>query len=222
MKKNAFYICLSVAASCAVMAVVDSVLQPGYAVKSAIKIVLFLTLPLLLSAKQRLPIGKVFSPHPKALLTGGILGAATFGILLLAYSLLHSYIDLSAVPAALEKSAGVTGENFLFVGTYIALCNSLLEEFFFRCFTFLQLVQTTSKRFAYLFSAAAFSVYHAGMLIGMIGPGLFLLALAALFLCGLMFNYLSSRHCTVWVSWMLHMGANLAINTIGMHLLGML
>ena len=83
------------------------------------------------------------------------------------------------------------------------------------------LLKTASKPFAYLFSAAAFAIYHAGMLIGMIGPGLFVLALAALFGCGLLFDLLDAYRKRIWVSWLVHMGANLAINAVGMKLLGM-
>ena len=44
----------------------------------------------------------------------------------------------------------------------------------------------------------------------------------ALFLCGILFNLLDARQERIWPSWLVHMGANLAINAIGMHLLGML
>lgn len=222
MKKSATYICLLGFLCCLTMILVDGVLQPGYTAKSAVKVFLFLLLPLLFSLWQKLKLTDAFRPDRKALLFSLLLGIATFAIVMAAYALLHPYIDLSSVPAALEQSAGVTKDNFLFVGTYIALCNSLLEEFFFRCFLFLGLMKNAPKPFAYLFSAAAFAVYHAGMLAGMIGPALFLLALVALFLCGLLFNYFNARHNTIFVSWLIHMGANFAINTVGMHLLGML
>lgn len=204
------------------MAIVDGILQPGYAVKSGIKIVLFLVIPFVFSAWRKLSIQESFRPDRKALLTGGCLGGATFIVVIGAYALLHPYLDLSAVPQALEESAGVTKDNFLFVSTYIAFCNSLLEEFFFRCFAFLGLAKTASKPFAYLFSAAAFAIYHAGMLISMVPPLLFILALIALFFCGIMFNFLNARRERIWVSWLVHMGANLAINIVGMILLEMI
>lgn len=221
MRKNTGNICLLGCACCVAMVLVDGVLQPGYTLKSLIKILLFLVLPLVFSLWKKLSPPKAFRPDRKAILLSSLLGFATFVIVLGAYMLLHPYINLSAVPAALEQSAGVTKNNFLYVGTYIALCNSLLEEFFFRCFLFLGLMQTGPKLFAYLFSAGAFALYHAGMLISMVGPVLFLLALSALFLCGLMFNYFNARSNTIWVSWLIHMGANLAINVVGMHLLRM-
>lgn len=222
MKKSTWTISAITVLGCVMMVLTDGILQPGYFIKSAIKLVFFFVLPLFVLRKLRLSPGEAFRPHSKALCVGGILGLATFGLILLAYALLHTWLDLSAVPAALEQSAGVTKDNFLYVATYIALCNSLLEEFFFRCFAFLGLTKSTGKSFANMFSAGTFALYHAGMLIGMLPLPLFLAALAALFLCGLLFNSLNAFHNRIWISWMVHMGANLAINTVGMHLLGML
>ena len=52
-------------------------------------------------------------------------------------------------------------------------------------------------------------------------PLLFVLMLAALFGCGLFFDLLDTKRELIWVSWLVHLFANLAINTIGMKLLGM-
>ena len=53
MKKRIAAILWVAIVSCAVMALVDGVLKPGYAIKSAIKLVMFLGLPLLLSLRDR-------------------------------------------------------------------------------------------------------------------------------------------------------------------------
>jgi len=221
LKKNTLFICITTALCCIAMTLVDGIWQPGYAIKSGIKILLFLLVPLVFSAYRKLSVTSCFRPDKTSLLTGICLGIATFAVIMVAYALLHTYIDLSAVPQALEQGSGVTKDNFLLVGTYIALCNSLLEEFFFRCFVFLGLKKSATKSFAYIVSAAAFAIYHAGMLFSMVSALLFVLALSALFFCGVLFNWLNARQERIWVSWLVHMGANLAINLIGMHLLGM-
>lgn len=203
------------------MAVVDALLQPPYFVKSAIKMILFLLIPILLAKKLRLSPFACLRNERSALLLGLGLGTGTFCIILGGYALLSPVLDLSAIPGALEKGAGVTADNFLYVGLYIALCNSLLEEFFFRGFAFLTLRQTLSGPFAWIFSAAAFAIYHAAILKGWFSPVLMLLTLSALFACGLFFNWLDSKRERIWVSWLVHLFANLAINTIGMKLLGM-
>lgn len=221
MKKDTLILCAVTAACCVLMAFIDGVVQPAYAVKSAIKIGVFLLIPLVCARVLDLSVWEALRPDKKALLTGAVLGISAFGVILGAYAGLHRYLDLSAVPAALAQT-GVTKENFLYVNTYIALCNSFLEEFFFRCFVFLGLAKRTGTAFAYLVSALAFALYHAGMLISMVALPLFLLALIALVGCGLLFNFLSHRRKRIWASWLLHMGANFAINLVGMHLLGMI
>ena len=105
---------------------------------------------------------------------------------------------------------------------YITLCNSFVEELFFRGFAFLALERAVGRRFAYAFSAAAFSVYHAAILDGWFSPLIFVLMLAGLFAGGLIFDFLADKSRTVYPSWFLHMAANLGINTIGLILFGII
>ena len=221
MKKQFWLLCTAVVFCCAVMAVVDALLQPPYFAKSAIKAGLFLLIPLLLAPRLGFSPFACLYPDKKALLLGIGLGIGTLVVILGGYALLSSFLDLSAIPGALEESVGVTADNFLYVGLYIALCNSLLEEFFFRGFAFLMLRQAFTGPFAWIFSAAAFAIYHAAIMKGWFSPVLLILTLSALFACGLFFNWLDSKWERLWVSWLVHLFANLAINTIGMKLLGM-
>lgn len=221
MKTNTRILCTVVIVCCAIMAVVDAVLQPPYFVKSAIKAGLFLLLPLFLAPRLGFSPFTCLRPDKRSLLLGIGLGIGTLAVILGGYALLSPFLDLSAIPGALEESVGVTADNFLYVGLYIALCNSLLEEFFFRGFAFLTLRQAVTVPFAWIFSAAAFAIYHAAIMKGWFSPVLMILTLSALFACGLFFNWLDSKGERLWVSWLVHLFANLAINTIGMKLLGM-
>lgn len=220
MKRKRLYICISVVVCCVMMALVDGVIRPPYFIKSAIKVLLFMAVPVIFGRIYKMNVFSIMKPEKKAVITGLILGGGTFLIVLAAYFLLAPYIDLSAVPESLSKNAGVTKENFPIVAVYIALCNSLLEEFFFRGFAFLQLKGASSTAFAMVFSSAAFALYHGGMLDGWVNPLLTALLLLALFGCGVFFNLLNLKRECVWASWLTHLFANLAINTIGMILLG--
>ena len=53
MKKTHLTVILAAIFCCAVMSLIDGVIRPGYAVKSAIKIALFLGIPVLLAVKDR-------------------------------------------------------------------------------------------------------------------------------------------------------------------------
>lgn len=220
--KTRFWLLVTViVACCLLMMLTDGIWQPGYWVKSAVKIAVFLVLPLAISPFLKLPVLEHLRPDKASMLKGGLLGLATVTVILGAYFLLGSYIDLSAVPRALEQDTGITKDNFIFVALYIALCNSFLEEFFFRGFAYLRLKEETGKTFAAVFSSALFALYHAGMLITMLNPLLYILALAALFFCGLFFIYLDRRG-NLWAAWLVHIGANIGINLIAMILLGIL
>lgn len=202
------------------MALVDGVLRPGYAVKSAIKIVLFLGCPLLLSYRFKEASCLLLLRFPrKGFLAALALGAAVYGVILGGYFLVRPFFDFSAIAGKLTQNAGVTKDNFLSVSLYISFVNSLLEEFFFRGFLFTNLGRFTTRRFAYCFSSLSFAVYHVAMMLGWFSPALFLLVMAGLTAGGMIFNYLNERMGTIYISWLVHMCANFAINTIGFMLL---
>lgn len=208
---------------CVCMALVDGVLQPNYAVKSAIKLALFLLLPALFARTDRaLQVRYLFVPNRKGLGLAALLGVGVYAVILGGYFLLKDVFDFSAVTASLTANIGVSRENFVFVALYISFVNSLLEEFFFRGFAFLTLKRVAGRRFAYLFSAAAFAVYHVAMMIGWFSLPVFGIVLVGLFAGGLIFNRLNEKSNTVYPSWVVHMFANFAINTIGFILFGII
>lgn len=216
IKKNVLAICALVLLGCAAMTLVDGVLRPPYAVKSAVKLALFLLAPLLYGyAAGKDGYRALFRIQRRALLRVLALGFGVFALILGAYFALRSVFDFSAVAALLGKNAGVTAENFLWVSLYISFVNSLLEEFFFRGFAFLVLRRYAGERFACVFSALSFALYHTAMMLGWFPPLLFLLALAGLTAGGVLFNLLDARAGTIFPSWVVHIFANLAINTVG-------
>jgi len=219
-KKAILMICLIVV-FCVLMAAVDGLFKANYFVKSIIKFILFLILPALYSLCDKdVNIKKVFIPEKKGIKPAVILGVLVYGVILGGYFLLKDVFDFSSITTSLTNNIGVTGENFIFVSLYISFVNSLLEEFFFRGFAFITLKRITGRRFAYLFSAAVFAVYHIAMMIGWFGFGMFLIVMTGLFAGGIIFNYLNEKSSTVYPSWLVHMFANFAINTIGFMLFG--
>ena len=72
---------------------------------------------------------------------------------------------------------------------------------------------------AYGFSAVLFAAYHIAMMIGWFGFGLNALVLLGLTAGGLIFNRLNEKLGCIYGSWLTHMFANFAINTIGFILL---
>ena len=221
--KKAIFMVVVIVTFCILMAVVDGILKADYFVKSIVKLVLFLILPGLYSICDKdIKIKEVFVPEKKGLGQAIVLGVLVYIIILGGYFLLKDIFDFSSVTTSLTNNIGVTGKNFIFVSLYISFVNSLLEEFFFRGFAFITLKRITGRKFAYLFSAAVFAVYHIAMMIGWFSLYVFLIVMAGLFAGGLIFNYLNEKSSTVYPSWLVHMFANFAINTIGFILFGII
>lgn len=221
MKKRSVILIFTVTIiCCAVMALADGVIRPGYAMKSAIKIAMFMLVPLIASRIDRsvlyLPL---LRPKKKGLFPAIALGIGIYAVILAGYFLVSPFFDFSQIAGALTDNAGVTKENFLYVSLYISFANSFLEEFFFRGFVFTNLKQLSGRKLAYIFSAAAFSLYHVAMMIGWFSPVLFLFVVVGLAAGGMIFNWLNEKLDTIYCSWLTHMFANFAINTIGFMLL---
>ena len=222
-RKKTVFISIAVILFCIIMAFVDGVLKADYFAKSAIKLVLFLGFPAIYSAFDKdISIRPLFIPKKKGMLLSALLAVGVFTVILGGYLLLRGVLDFSAITSQLTGNIGVTKDNFVFVSLYISFVNSLLEEFFFRGFAFLTLKRISSSRFAYLFSAAAFAIYHVAMMIGWFSIGLFLLVMAGLFVGGLIFDFLNDNSGNIYPSWFDHMFANFAINTVGFILFGII
>lgn len=222
-RKEIIAIVTIISVCCAIMAVVDGIIQPEYAVKSAIKILVFLIAPVIYSlCDKELNLRKIFRWNKKgAGLTFG-LAIAVYLIILGAYYVGKDIFDFSGITESLTANVGVTGERFVWVALYISFVNSFLEEFFFRGFAFLTIKKLMSRKFAYIFSSFMFALYHVAMMIGWFSIGVYFITMAGLFVGGLLFNYLNEKNETIYNSWMVHMFANFAINTIGFILFGIL
>ncbi len=220
-KRRILSIAAAVLLGCMVMAYIDAVVRPDYAVKSAIKVVLFTGLPLICSLfEKELGLKNLLKVNRKSLGFAAALGAGVYIFILGAYLILSPFFDFSKVTAALQNNIGVNRDNFIFVALYISFINSLLEEYFFRGVAFLSLKRAAGRKFAYIFSAAVFAAYHIAIMTSWFSPGLFVLLIAGLFGAGLLFSRLDEKYDNIYVSWLVHMFANFSINTIGFVLFG--
>ena len=214
MKK--LHIPILVIVACIVMGIVDAVIQPGYAIKSAIKIIMFLLIPIVYGLfLKEFNIKNLMKPDKKGLCIALCLGFVIYGVVLGAYWIFKDVFDFSALTGSLNETTGVNKSNFIWVAIYISFVNSLLEEFFFRGFSFITLKKLTSRIFAYVFSSMAFALYHIAMMIGWFGLPVILISLVGLFIGGMIFNRFDEKSENIYLSWLIHMFANFATNTIG-------
>ena len=223
-RRNKQYIIATATVCALVMSFVDGVVQPPYAVKSALKAVVFLLPALDYYARYGAwdQLKSLFTLKKRELLLALALGLGAAAVIIGGYFGMTQVFDLDAAILQLTEDGGVSPGNFLYVSMYIALVNSLLEEFFFRGYAFLNLKSLTSRRFAYILSALLFAVYHLGMVAGNGNPLIWAGAMAGLFAAGVILNALNEKSGSILTSWLLHMCANLAINTVGFYVFGMI
>ncbi len=225
VKKNAAVIIMLVVMAAAVMSVIDGVIMPGYLVKSLVKIVMFSLIPIAYFAAQKRSLQELtlwLKPSKRSLVSAAVMAAGLYIVILGGYFALRGVIDFNKVTSSITGTAGVTASNFVFVAIYISLVNSFLEEFFFRGFAFLTLKKHCPRAMAYCISASLFALYHIGMTAGMGNAFLTLLALVGLFLGGCIFSFFNERCENIYTSWLIHMFANFAINTVGFIELGIM
>ncbi len=207
-----------------IMSIVDGLINPGYVYKSIIKIFMFLMIPLGYSLfNKNLGLKSMFKiKNKKQVFSSILLGVLVYTIILASYFFLKKHMDLDFIRELLAENLKVNKGNFVFVALYISFINSLLEEFFFRGFIFLNLKGLIKKKYAYIISAVLFAIYHVAIMGGWFNPVIFLLAMTGLFLGGMIFNYINESNSNLYNSWIVHMMANFAINTVGFIMFGIL
>lgn len=200
---------------CAFMAIIETVVEPTYAVKSAIKVGAFLILPLIVLKVSGIRIfGNAFSINGKILARLLLLGIFIYLIIMGAYALTGMFFDYSTLVRSLSEDQKVDGKSFAAVSLYISFCNSLLEEFLFRQISFVKLSEYSSKKAAYIFSSAMFAIYHVAIIGTSFPLPLMLPALLGLFAGGVIFDYANAKGKNIYNSWIIHMFADFAIMTV--------
>lgn len=222
-KKNIIFTLLIIVVGCVAMAITDSLIKPSYLIKSLIKIIFFLVIPLLYILKSKIVnLKQLLLPSRKSFWTALILGITIFIIILVAYFITRNFYDYSSITQILTANSGIKNQNFVFVAIYISFCNSLLEEFFFRGFAFFTLRKLLNRKRSYIISAVFFAIYHVAIMTGWFSPLLFILAIIGLVIGGCIFNFIDEKQENIFSSWMVHIFANFAINTIGFILFGII
>ena len=161
-------------------------------------------------------------PSLKQFRIGFFMGIGAFLIIVIAYLILKEHIDLENIIVELENNVNVTKNTFIFIAIYITFINSLIEEFFFRGFIFMNLYENTNKIIASAFSALLFSLYHIAMFKTWFNPAIMIIAILGLFLTGTIFNWLSIKSKNFINPWIVHMFGDAAIMAIGFKMFGLL
>lgn len=202
--------------SLTVMSYIEKVIAPPYLIKSVCKVALFLGAIIAYSLISKEKLTEII--HLKKMKKAGILYAGMIGAyagIIILFLLLRNVIDLDNIRSSLLVKENLTRDNFIYVFTYIIICNSFLEEAFFRGFIF-HLFDTLGYRKAgYIVGGLCFALYHIGMVSGWFNPLVFALCIGGLAVVGAILQAVCSYYDSLKASWLIHACANLAINTIG-------
>ena len=226
MNQKKKYIILSSLIACMLLYFVEQVLVVSYVVKTIIKILFFIFIPYIYTKviKKQHPSKAMNYKNidKRHLKLGFLFGILSFLIILIAYYVLRNTINLQAILEELQSKSKITASSFTFVGLYITLGNSFLEEYFFRGFIFLNLYELNSKKCAYIYSSLLFGLYHIGIFKTWFNVGLVGLALIALISIGFVFNWLDTKSKNFINSWIVHILADSAIILIGLKMFGII
>lgn len=215
MNKKKYIIIAAVIICCVIFAVVDTVIEPPYAVKSALKIAAFLLLPAIAIKISGLKIfGSAFAIKITDVLKLLALGGCIYLIIIASYALTKGVFDYSGLVESLSKDQKVGRESFLPVAAYISFCNSFIEEFLFRQAAFIKLKELTDKRTAYCFSSLMFALYHVAMVGQSFPLPMTIISVAGLALGGLVFDWVDDKNGNIYGSWVIHMFADFALMTV--------
>ena len=199
---------------CVIMALVETIIEPAYFVKSAAKAAVFLLLPFFTLKLLNIKVFDNFDLHNKDIFKLLLLGSLIYAVIIGVFFLTRNIFDYSALVDSLSADQKVNSNSYIWIAIYISFCNSFLEEFLFRLIAFIKLSEFISKRIAYILSSVLFAVYHIAMIGSSFPFPLLMLALFGLAVGGFIFDLVDGKSKNIYTSWIIHMFADLAIMTI--------
>lgn len=201
--------------SCIIMAIVETIIEPAYIVKSATKVIVFFLLPLICMKLLNIKLNfDSFVLKKKDILKLLLLGSLIYFVVIEAYILTRDIFDYPSLVESLSVDQKVDSKNFIWIALYISFGNSFLEEFLFRFISFIKLSEYMPKRITYAFSSILFAIYHIGMIGTSFPLPLLIVALIGLSIGGWIFDYVDEKSKNIYNSWIIHMFADFAIMTI--------
>lgn len=191
--------------------------------KALVKVSMFVGIPMYLHIRypKLNPFSSIGFAKVK-IINAILLGVAVYILILVVFILVQSFLSFDAIKSSLLDNVNVTKDNFVYVALYISIINSWVEEFFFRGFGYFSVKPILGKMNSYILSSMLFALYHIGIVGDWAHPILVVISIIGLFFVGIFFILLNERNENFVSSWMVHMFANLAINTIGLHMFGII
>ncbi len=194
---------------------IEQSVEVAYIWKTVAKMILFLLVPLILFRKAGFPFLRLGQTDRKSMIIAIGSGVAIMGIIFAAFVVLQPFIDIAALLVDLA-GAGITTITFPFIALYILFGNSMLEEFYFRGL----LPNLIGKsRIRFILPSFLFAIYHIAIFLPWFSAALLLLAVAGLWIGGVIFQFANEKSGTILPSWIIHMCADIGILLIGVYIM---
>ncbi len=162
-----------------------------------------------------------FSPARKGGFKAAALLGVTIGVVILAaYGLIgRTWIDPETVREA--ASTNGIGEIWQYLGlvVYLALVNSLLEEYVWRWFVFRKCETLVGGWPAVLLSAAMFTIHHIVALKAQFDWSVTIVGSLGVFVGGAVWSWCYLKYRSIWPGYVSHLIADVVIFVIGWHLI---
>ena len=125
-------------------------------------------------------------------------------IYLLHYLLFRGMFSSENISEKLGNTASITAQNIIFIGLFIIIINSFLEEFFWRGFAFNELDKLMKPWQAHLITGLAFSFHHVVFYYNWFDPIIFSLVTIGLILYAIFMNLFFKRFHDLLSCWFIH------------------
>jgi len=156
----------------------------------------------------------------RALCEGLLLGALFAGVVLTANALMgERWLDPESLRDVLTRAGLTTPARYFAMALYIALANSLLEEFVWRWFVFRQLERLVGPRLGVPLAALGFTLHHIVVFSAQLGTELASAGSIAVFVAGCLWSWLYARWRSIWPGWLCHALVDAAGLWVGWQLL---
>jgi uncharacterized protein len=156
----------------------------------------------------------------RALGEGLVLGAVFAGVVLAANALVgEQWLDSGSLREVLVRAGLTTPARYLAMALYIALANSLLEEFVWRWFVFRQVERLVGPKLGVPLAALGFTLHHIVVFAVQLGTELAVAGSIAVFVAGCLWSWLYARWRSIWPGWLCHALVDAAGLWIGWQLL---
>jgi membrane protease YdiL (CAAX protease family) len=151
-----------------------------------------------------------------------LIGVILASIYVSSFLLFKDRLDLQIIATKLHELVSLNISNLIFIGLYIVIVNSLLEEYFWRGFVFEKLRKLIKPWMAYIFTGIAFSFHHIIFYYNWFNMTFFLIVTIGLIFYAIIMNFIFQRYKDLLSCWLVHSLVDIAQIFIAFKIFGLI